>query len=125
MDNTELIQAYLLLQGNRYKEKFDTISLLEKISKEVELVEKELEKKEPTNENELDNEKLLVMLGGKIATGEIKHISSGFLYEEDHHGTGKIILELATGKTEPDRINKFFEKHGLNKKNEDKRKLKE
>ncbi len=126
MDNPELIQAYLLLQGNRYKEKFDTISLLEKVSKEVELVEKELEKKELTNGDEIDNEKLLVMLGERLRTKEIQglYLTGSSLNLRNEQDEVIFRLYLETGKTEPNRVDKFFEEHELNKKNDDKGELK-
>jgi len=88
---------------------------LEAIDKDIELVRKDIEK-EPS---EPSSEKILTLLGERIAAGEIKNNSDDHGYDMDCslwvEGENReqiITVDLKTGKIEPYRTKEFLEKHG-------------
>jgi len=94
---------------------------LEAIDKDIELVRKEIEK-EPA---EPSSEKLLILLGERIATGEIKNNSDDHGYDmncslwvEGENREQIITVDLKTGKIEPDPAKELLEKHGWEDKEE-------
>ena len=130
----KFLKAYLLYKSisraNYQPEHLEITSFkkvdkyLEAIDKDVELVRKDTEK-EPV---EPSSEKLLTLLGERIATGEIKRDWGKDQYEEGGAFTlwigegenGKLpdktkatlILDLENGKIEPDWAKELLEKHG-------------
>jgi hypothetical protein len=72
-------------------------------------------KEEPKPGIQPTNEQLLIMLGERIASGEIRGDKGcNSLYCIDTKGKSTT-LELATGKLEPDPTEEFLKKHKLNK----------
>jgi hypothetical protein len=102
-----LLQAYLFLKAfyysNEYREQLilNEPEFINKIASEIEPLENQIKALQAKSPPELNNQQLLRMLGQRIATREIKNNHS-FLYEEDHSGKGKTVLELTTGKIEPE-----------------------
>ena len=103
----QLLEAYLSLKAfyysNEYREQLilNEPEFINKIASELEPLEKQIKALQAKSSPELNNQQLLRMLGQRIATREIKNNHS-FLYEEDHSGKGKTVLELTTGKIEPE-----------------------
>src|SRR6185436_11888246 len=102
-----LLQAYLTLKtfyySNEYHEQLilNELEFINKIASEIEPIENQIKAFQAKSPPELNNQQLLRMLGQRIATKEIKN-NHTFLYEEDHSGKGKTVLELTTGKIEPE-----------------------
>lgn len=78
-------------------------NLLNVISKDIELFEKNKKENQPLAQEQPSHEELLKMLGERIATGEIKRELSSFgnyLMIENEQGILKV--DLRNGKIEPE-----------------------
>ena len=118
-DGDKFLKAYLLYKSiSRANYQPEHLSLtnfkkvdkyLEAIDKDIELVRKEVEA-EP---KEVSSEKLLTLLGERIATGKIKRELTkfgNFLMVETEQGLLKV--DLHDGKITLDRAKELLEKHG-------------
>jgi hypothetical protein len=90
--------------------------LLEAIFSDIEQWEKDNQDKIPISEKQLTNEELLIILGKKLATNEIKRELSNFgsfLIFEGKKGMVKV--DLYDGKVTPNPADEFLKKHGFDK----------
>ncbi|CAI2172558.1 17521_t:CDS:2 [Funneliformis geosporum] len=88
--------------------------LLKAIARDIELFEKDQEKRDKIPVPQPTNEQLLIMLGERIASGEIKRELGNFgnyLMVESEQGILKV--DLHDGKITPDPVEGFLKKHGF------------
>ncbi|WP_147409953.1 hypothetical protein [endosymbiont GvMRE of Glomus versiforme] len=104
--------------------------LLEAINSDIERFEKDKVEKNQLSNEQPTNEQLLIMLGERIAIGEIKkqrcdeddgYVALFIGNEEDNCYYPKdyeIIMSLEDGTIEPNRVKEFLDKHELNQEKE-------
>jgi len=90
------------------------------VDKCLEMIEKDIEANQPKEEKlnweGLTNQQLLILLGERLQTGEIKvDKNQEYIYTGSEEINREIIVFLKDGKIKPDPAEEFFKKHGIKK----------